>query len=70
MKATLEIQTKYFTTTEEEGEKLIRDVKEKACGEVTKQEITTKKHPDYGPYYEVKIVESITTSRSILENGF
>lgn len=67
---TLRTTTKYFATQEKEANDLIADVSESTNGDVIKKQIERKNHKDYGEYFEATIVEELTTSKSILENGF
>lgn len=66
----LKSTTVYFTTQESEATRLIEKIKENSDGDVIKQEIKTKKHGDYGEYYETTVTEEFTTSKSVLENGY
>lgn len=70
MKVNLETQHKYFATTEPEAEGLIAEFKTSTKGDITKQQITKKNHAEYGPYFEITVTETFTTSRSLLENGY
>ena len=66
----LKITTKYFATQELEGQELIEQSKDTTDGQIVKQQIDRKNHADYGEYFEVTVVEELTTSKSILENGY
>lgn len=66
----LKVTTKYFATQEGEGQNLIEKSKEQTDGQIVKQQIDRKNHGDYGEYFEVTVVEELTTSKSILENGY
>ncbi|MDD7757848.1 MAG: hypothetical protein PT939_00180 [Aerococcus suis] len=67
MKVELNRKSKFFVTTEEEANRLVDEFKENTTGDISKQEIATKDHMQYGRYYEVTIEELFAKSNDILK---
>lgn len=65
----LECEHKFFSTEEAEAQQIIDRMKEETKGEIIKQQIAKRHHPNYGDYFETIIKEQFTTSKSILETG-
>ncbi|WEB70565.1 hypothetical protein [Aerococcus christensenii] len=66
----LKEHSSYYTTTEEEANTLIKNIKDQTGGDIVKQNIVKKHHKNYGDYFETTVVKEYTTSKSILERGY